>query len=732
MDFNTVWTITINVLLVIIGFNALVIVHEFGHFAVARLCGVRCEKFYIWFDFWGLKFFKFKWGNTEYGLGLFPLGGYVKMLGQEDDPGKIREEIERAKAQEQGSEPPQQDSAISAASRSSSLFAPDSYLSKSVPQRLAIIVAGVAMNFIFAVICAAGAFMIGVKETAPVIGSTVAGSPAWQAGLQTGDRVLELDGSPARTYRDIQMKMIGGNRSVTLTVKRNEEEKEIAVSPRKREGELAPMIGILSCPSLELLKLKTGPVDPQQERFYDAESLKKLKANFRAENLSPVFVTKIKGTPVGTFAEYQDVLLKNLDEPQGEYDDPVTVSFSDGTEAVLPLVPMRQIPVFFRMGPIAAVMPGSDAEKKGIEPGDTLLAVDGIGAVLKEDGSSGPDRIDPLRLPQTILRRVNYQLMHNLPLSLFVDIRKKDGSRQHLEIELTPDRSLPGFSGTSMRDTVGSTALGLTWEVEPVIDGHLPPPKYKAEDAPANITLPETGDKVTGIEFLNCEPFFNKMSFCEKTETGFFLHGIGEKIGIPYIFTFLLQEVKPKEGKTLAVRLNLESADGKTKVLDLPVHYAAEYPNRWYRPDRGLLLQTQKTVVTAKNIGDALWLGTERMISDSFVIYRSLQALTTGTVSAKAMSGPVGIVWLLYYITSQGMSEYLLLLCLIGANLAVINILPIPPLDGGHVIFLLYEGLFRRAPNEWVQVILSYIGLFLILLLMVWTLSLDLACIPRW
>jgi len=79
-----------------------------------------------------------------------------------------------------------------------------------------------------------------------------------------------------------------------------------------------------------------------------------------------------------------------------------------------------------------------------------------------------------------------------------------------------------------------------------------------------------------------------------------------------------------------------------------------------------------------------------------------------------------------------GWSEYLILLCLIGANLAVINLLPIPPLDGGHVLFLLYEGIFRRPPNELIQVILSYAGLFLIILLMVWTVSLDLACITRW
>ncbi|MBO7679019.1 MAG: site-2 protease family protein, partial [Thermoguttaceae bacterium] len=65
----------------------------------------------------------------------------------------------------------------------------------------------------------------------------------------------------------------------------------------------------------------------------------------------------------------------------------------------------------------------------------------------------------------------------------------------------------------------------------------------------------------------------------------------------------------------------------------------------------------------------------------------------------------------------------------ISANLAVVNILPIPVLDGGHLVFLLYEAIFRKPANENVQVILSYIGLFLLLALMAWVILLDIA---RW
>ena len=84
------------VLMVAFGLGFVVFVHELGHFLVAKCCGVKCEKFYLGFDFGGLKLCKFQWGETEYGIGIFPLGGYVKMLGQEDNPARLREEMERA------------------------------------------------------------------------------------------------------------------------------------------------------------------------------------------------------------------------------------------------------------------------------------------------------------------------------------------------------------------------------------------------------------------------------------------------------------------------------------------------------------------------------------------------------------------------------------------------------------------------------------------------------------
>ena len=85
-----------------LGLGFVIFVHELGHFLVAKACGVKCEKFYVGFDAFDIKIgdmvlipraiLKKQWGETEYGIGILPLGGYVKMLGQDDNPANAAEE----------------------------------------------------------------------------------------------------------------------------------------------------------------------------------------------------------------------------------------------------------------------------------------------------------------------------------------------------------------------------------------------------------------------------------------------------------------------------------------------------------------------------------------------------------------------------------------------------------------------------------------------------------------
>src|SRR5262245_9608597 len=190
------------------GLGFVIFVHELGHFLVAKACGVKCEKFYLGFDIYGLKICKFQWGETEYGIGILPLGGYVKMLGQDDNPARMAEETRRARLQSEtapvgaasagtGSEesiaiaehaPPltHGDLPPEPVSDPHAPYDPRSYMAQSVPKRMAIISAGVIMNVIFAFIMAAIAYGLGVKETPCIVGNVVPGGAAWQADLRPG------------------------------------------------------------------------------------------------------------------------------------------------------------------------------------------------------------------------------------------------------------------------------------------------------------------------------------------------------------------------------------------------------------------------------------------------------------------------------------------------------------------------------------------------------------------
>jgi regulator of sigma E protease len=101
----------------------------------------------------------------------------------------------------------------------------------------------------------------------------------------------------------------------------------------------------------------------------------------------------------------------------------------------------------------------------------------------------------------------------------------------------------------------------------------------------------------------------------------------------------------------------------------------------------------------------------------------------TGRISIKNFGGPITIARGAYVFASLDFTEFLFFLGLISINLAVVNFLPIPILDGGHMVFLLYEGIRRKPASEGVRVFATYVGLAMILCLMIFVLYLD---VTRW
>src|SRR6185503_17387685 len=195
---NLLWWLQV-VPMVAIGLGAVIFVHELGHFLVAKACGVKCEKFMIGFDIGGYKIAR-KWGETVYGIGILPLGGYVKMLGQDDDPAHIKEQMEKSQVDSRSANA----KAIKGPDGETYYVDRRSYLAKSVPQRMAIISAGVIMNVIFAFIFAVIAYGIGVPYQPAIVSEVVPGSAAFRAGVRPGDEIVKIGNQTDPTFLQLR------------------------------------------------------------------------------------------------------------------------------------------------------------------------------------------------------------------------------------------------------------------------------------------------------------------------------------------------------------------------------------------------------------------------------------------------------------------------------------------------------------------------------------------------
>ena len=151
----------------------------------------------------------------------------------------------------------------------------------------------------------------------------------------------------------------------------------------------------------------------------------------------------------------------------------------------------------------------------------------------------------------------------------------------------------------------------------------------------------------------------------------------------------------------------------------------------WFDPQRGFNLEPMTFVQKADSFSQALHLGAQETAAATLVVYRTLHSVGTNKISIRNFSGPLGIIWVALQQARLGFGNLLIFLTLLSANLAVINFLPIPVLDGGHMVLLLYEGIRGKPADERVQEILTWIGLIFILSLMIFVFGLDLGWISR-
>lgn len=192
----------VSLIAVVVVLGIMIVVHEFGHFAVAKLCGVRVDVFSIGF---GPRLFGVRRGDTDYRVSLLPLGGYVKMAGE--NPMEARSGD------------------------------PHEFLSRPRWQRFLIALAGPTMNVVLAVVLLTGVFMVHFEFPAYLEGPAVIGwvdqnSPAAKADLRPGDRIVRFDGVQNPTWQDVELKVIiNPGQAVPIAVQRGSETVTTSVVP---------------------------------------------------------------------------------------------------------------------------------------------------------------------------------------------------------------------------------------------------------------------------------------------------------------------------------------------------------------------------------------------------------------------------------------------------------------------------------------------------------------------
>lgn len=230
----------------VIVLGILIFVHELGHFLVAKLMGVKIEKFSLGF---GPKLIGYKWGETEYLISAFPLGGYVKMFGEGGF--SETEMIEKNYELESPESKSAEEYGLSEEDKARS------FAHKPVWQRMAIVFAGPAFNMIFAWILLITLYFSGIPVMKATIGEVFKDKPASRAGLQKGDIITSVNGKKILQWDDFSAVVGGGKGDVNLIVLRNGNPLSMTITPQLSEAKSIfgesirkPVIGV--SPSYEL------------------------------------------------------------------------------------------------------------------------------------------------------------------------------------------------------------------------------------------------------------------------------------------------------------------------------------------------------------------------------------------------------------------------------------------------------------------------------------------------
>jgi len=612
---------------VVLGFGGLIFIHELGHFLAAKLNGVQVQRFAIGFDFWGARLFRKQIGETEYVIGAFPLGGYVKMLGQEDLPEKDEKPDD---------------------------FPEGHFLSKSIWQRTQIISAGVIANFLLAFVLCYGAYLVGYHRYLPEVGSV--GFDSLQSGLRRGDVIESIGGDHVESWTEMFMAyaMQEPGDDVEVVVLRDGERVKLRL-PVKRDPEQPLNVpdferaiglqisGILEDSPAESGGLQGGDtlVAVGDIELRDWIHFSSLVRQLAGETIS-LTVDRIPEDG----DQLQRVTLElTLDESDDVYAPMRTLGVGAGEPAM-----------------VSAVLEGSPAALAGMGAGDRIVAVAGQ--------------------PVNTWREAWLAIEFATPGSpLDITLARQD---RQIEIEVVPDVSPHWAIGVW-----GLPVIGVIHRApEDVIVGWLDP------DGPAAKAGIQPGDELETliVDVQDAEP--------REIDLRSWNH----------VYASLSDKSLENAWVRLVFNRGAVNMEKSVQVVPDPLG-----KRRGMVGVYGNLKQERVRLGPIEAVGPSL--RKPFQLFDEFV--KGFRAMFLGRVSPTTIAGPVGILSVTYSAAEQGLGDLLLLLALISVNLAIVNFLPIPITDGGHIMFLLYEKIRGRRMSDEVQGKLLWAGLLFLLLLFV-------------
>ncbi len=557
---------------------------------------------------------------------------------------------------------------------------PRSYSAKSVGQRMAIISAGVTMNVLTAVLFYAVAFGHGIEVPPSVAGPLQIGFPAWQAGIRPGDRITSIAGRDTSSFEDIQRGIAFSSGPVEIKgVHPDGTPFQLLLEPRLADGRR--MIGVtpswgLQLPDVEPVASPGSPAAAAKPPFQPGDK-----------------IIAIGGQEVNNFNQLQELLAANRDKAVDFRVVNPKDSPAQRTVHVSPQ-PFRGIGLRMDIGKIVALIKGSRAERSGIQVGDKMLRVNGR-SVGKE--------IDPLRLPDELAALAGKEVT----ISVLRELKGADP--QIKDIRIIPDAK-PGWVERPFGAEIplSAPAIGVAYNVVPTV-------LEVAPKSPADEAGIKTGDRIKTAKFVLRAGVKSDL-FLKDPVVDF----ADPRASAPADWAYVVELMQVANDRDVV--LTLAGPEGRT-VRCTPVADARE---NWYVPgERGLHFDLQMITQKSTNLFEAASMGFWQTRNSIVDLYLTLRNLITGQLSVENLHGPLGIASVAYHFARKGLAEMCLFLGILSANLAVLNFLPIPVLDGGHMLFLIWEGVTRRKPSERVQIAATYFGFAFVLCLAVLVFYLD-------